>query len=155
MRIAILFTFLCVLAGGAQAQGTGLGIILGEPTGISFKNWTGSASAIDAAIAWSFDDEDSIHLHADFLRHDFGLIDVDPGSMPFYYGVGARLKLEDDPRLGVRGPLGLAYHFQDAPFDIFLEVVPMLDLIPDTEFEVDAALGARYFWGKRTSSSAR
>mgnify|MGYP000225820817 CR=1 FL=1 len=28
-----------------------------------------------------------------------------------------------------------------------LEVVPILDFIPDTEFEVNAGIGARYYFG--------
>jgi len=48
--------------------------------------------------------------------------------------------------LAVRIPVGIDYLFSDAPVDIFLEVVPMLDLIPKTKFQFNAALGARYFF---------
>jgi hypothetical protein len=41
----------------------------------------------------------------------------------------------------------LTYIFQSAPVDIFFEVVPILDLVPDTEFDLNAALGARFFFG--------
>jgi hypothetical protein len=30
--------------------------------------------------------------------------------------------------------------------DIFLEVVPILDLAPKTDFKINAAIGARYFF---------
>jgi hypothetical protein len=66
--------------------------------------------------------------------------------MPFYYGIGGRIKTSDDARIGVRVPLGLAYLFQNVPVDIFLEVVPILDLTPKTDFRINAALGARYFF---------
>ncbi|UCH66063.1 MAG: hypothetical protein JSW63_02715, partial [Ignavibacterium sp.] len=66
---------------------------------------------------------------------------------PIYYGIGARLKFgEEDTKLAVRIPVGAAYLFEDAPVDIFLEVVPMLELIPKTKFQFNAALGARYFF---------
>ena len=42
---------------GAQDSGFGLGIIFGEPTGISFKGWIGRRAAFDAAVAWSFEGE--------------------------------------------------------------------------------------------------
>lgn len=154
-RVLGTISLLLVLAGPAYAQraGTGLGFILGEPTGISFKTWTGGTSAIDAALAWSFEGEDSFHFHIDWMRHDFGVVDVEKGAMPFYYGIGGRLKAEDDTRVGARGVFGFAYVFASAPFDIFLEVVPILDLVPDTEFNMNAALGTRYFFGRGGQST--
>ena len=38
----------------AQDSGIGLGIILGEPTGVSLKSWVGRREALDVAVAWSF-----------------------------------------------------------------------------------------------------
>ena len=130
----------------AQDRGTGVGIIIGEPTGISAKHWLSSTTAIDGAIAWSFVDEGAFHIHADYLLHSFHLIRIEEGKLPFYYGIGGRLKTSGDARLGVRVPLGLAYIFQTTPIDIFLEIVPILDIIPQTDFRINAALGARYFF---------
>lgn len=130
----------------AQSSGVGLGIIVGEPTGFSFKYWTDSNTAIDAAIAWSFIDEGAFHIHGDYIFHNMRLITIPDGKLPFYYGIGARLKTANDAKLGVRVPLGLAYLFQNAPVDIFLEIVPILDFIPKTDFGINAALGARYFF---------
>lgn len=144
--IAILFSIIFITQIYSQDRGTGLGIIIGEPTGFSFKHWTSSTTAFDAAIAWSFINEGAFHIHVDYLLHSFRLIDVPEGKLPFYYGIGGRLKTSDKTRLGVRVPLGLAYIFQTAPVDIFLEVVPILDFIPKTDFRINAALGARYYF---------
>ena len=144
--IAILFSIIFITQIYSQDRGTGLGIIIGEPTGFSFKHWTSSTTAFDAAIAWSFINEGAFHIHVDYLLHSFRLIDVPEGKLPFYYGIGGRLKTSDKTRLGVRVPLGLAYLFQTAPVDIFLEVVPILDFIPKTDFRINAALGARYYF---------
>lgn len=144
--ITILFSIIFITQIYSQDRGTGLGIIIGEPTGFSFKHWTSSTTAFDAAIAWSFINEGAFHIHADYLLHSFRLIDVPEGKLPFYYGIGGRLKTSDKTRLGVRVPLGLAYLFQTAPIDIFLEVVPILDFIPKTDFRINAALGARYYF---------
>ncbi|UCH82722.1 MAG: hypothetical protein JSW50_09590 [Candidatus Latescibacterota bacterium] len=137
-----------ILAGAAAAQGTfGLGIIVGEPTGISAKWWLSERSAIDAAAAWSFSDDSAMTLVADYLLHNFDLINVEKGQLPIYFGVGGRVKFESDSKVGIRIPVGLAYIFDGMPLDAFFEIAPLLDLIPDTEFNVNAAIGIRYFFG--------
>lgn len=130
----------------SQNSGLGAGIIVGEPTGISLKYWTGNSTAFDGAIAWSFGNEDALHLHADMLMHNPDLIAVTQGSLPVYYGLGVKIKLEDKSKLGIRIPVGIAYQFVEAPFDIFLEIVPLLDLVPATDFGLNAAIGVRYFF---------
>lgn len=144
--LSMLFFLLFFTVTKAQSSGVGLGLIVGEPTGISFKYWTGSTTAFDAALAWSFIDEGAFHIHGDYIFHNMRLISVPEGLLPFYYGIGARLKTADDTKLGIRVPLGLAYLFKSAPVDIFLEIVPILDLTPKTDFGINAALGARYFF---------
>lgn len=133
----------------AQDTGFGLGIIIGEPTGLSFKSWTGSRTAIDGALAWSFDKEAAIHLHWDWLWHNFGAVEAERGDINLYYGIGGRIKFDDDGRAGVRVPLGLGYIFDTAPLDFFLEIVPILDLVPKTDFNLNAAMGMRYYFGQK------
>jgi len=130
----------------AQNKGFGLGMIVGEPTGVSFKYWTGSNSAFDGALAWSFVDGGALHIHADYILHSFNLFPVPSGSLPLYYGIGARIKFLDDAGIGVRVPVGLAYLFSSTPIDIFFEIVPILDLTPKTDFKINAAIGGRYFF---------
>jgi hypothetical protein len=144
--ILVLFSILFLSNVNAQSNGIGLGLIIGEPTGISGKFWTGSTTAFDAGLAWSFIDENAFQIHADYLFHNIRLITVSEGKLPFYYGIGARLKTANEIKVGVRVPLGLAYLFQNLPIDIFVEVVPILDIIPKTDFQINAALGARYFF---------
>lgn len=128
----------------------GLGVIIGEPTGPCFKYWTSQRTAIDGAVAWSFANNARMHLHADYLfYHDFGLIKVDKGRMPLYIGLGGRIRFAEgnaDDRMGIRIPVGLEYLFDTAPVDIFLEIVPILDLAPDTDLDFNGAIGVRYFF---------
>jgi hypothetical protein len=49
-------------------------------------------------------------------------------------------------RLGVRIPFGIAYQFSEVPVDVFLEIVPVLDLNPSTSGSINAALGVRYYF---------
>jgi hypothetical protein len=59
-------------------------------------------------------------------------------------------KFEDDSKVGVRVPLGMDYLLGTAPLDFFLELVPILDLAPSTDFSLNAAIGIRYFFGQET-----
>ncbi len=130
----------------AQDSGLGLGIIIGEPTGISGKLWTGYRTAIDGAVAWSFEKESSMHVHGDLLFHNFHVTKAHQGKFLTYYGIGGRVKFEDDSKVGVRIPLGINYLFAKAPLDFFVEIVPILDLAPSTDFSLNGAIGIRYFF---------
>jgi hypothetical protein len=134
----------------------GVGVIVGEPTGISFKSWTGTGHAIDGAAAWSFSEDDEFQFHIDYLFHNYDFFhaeDLD-GRLPVYFGVGGRTKFEensmrrdnDDTILGVRLPLGVAYHPSGPRLDFFVEIVPTLDFAPDTDFELDAGIGMRFYF---------
>ncbi len=147
---SVFFSLLLCNSIYAQGNGFGLGMILGEPTGISLKNWLGRSTAVDFAIAWSFEGKDSFTIHGDYLSHRFKLTQVESGSLPFYYGIGGSMKFkDDDTRLGARLPLGLNYHFENLALDLFLEFVPVLLLIPKTDFEINAGIGIRYFFTRK------
>ncbi|MFQ5823510.1 MAG: BAPKO_0422 family outer member beta-barrel protein [bacterium] len=151
--LAIILLFSLCDTAPAQQRGFGTGMILGEPTGISIKNWIGYSKAIDFAIAWSFEGNNSLTIHADYLNHNFKLIHVEKGSLPLFYGIGGRVRFNDhngkdndDIRFGVRVPVGLAYLFENVTLDLFTEIVPILDLVPETDFKLNAAVGIRFFF---------
>lgn len=145
------------IATARAEDGIGLGVIVGEPTGLSAKYWLGAEHAIDAAAAWSFSENDSFQFHMDYLIHKFGILKIDPatGRLPLYFGVGARAKLkhhdnphgrnEDDALLGIRVPFGIAILFAKAPVELFGEIVPVFDVAPKSDFAVNGAIGARYY----------
>ncbi len=142
----LVLLLMLALPGIAQDKKFGLGIILGEPTGIIAKYWTGRTTAFDFAGSWSFEGEDSLHLHVDYLFHSFNLFKVDRGKLPIYYGIGARLSLQDKTRFGIRLPVGISYMFDKAPFDIFVEIGPVMDVIPATDLHVFGFIGFRYYF---------
>ena len=145
LLITIILTVITTNATG-QSSGFGAGIMLGEPTGISLKNWMSTSNAWDVGIAWSSGKHGSFHLHSDYLWHSFNLIKVDKGVLPLYYGVGIRLLFADDSHFGIRGIVGLDYLFDGIPLDVFLELVPIFDMVPGTGFDFNGALGVRYFF---------
>jgi len=148
MKKLFLISLVSLFATGvfAQDSGLGLGVVFGEPTGLSAKMWTSQRTAIDAAVAWSFVGTGWLHIHTDFLIHNFDLINVSEGSLPVYFGVGAYLGLSSDLSFGARIPFGIAYHFEGAPVEIFAELVPGLGLLPEIQFYVGGGIGIRYYF---------
>lgn len=147
--ICLLIAGLVALAAPSPSRAFGIGVVAGEPTGLSFKQWLAGGNAVDAAAAWSFDDPGAFHFHMDYLYHMVSAGELRIPGWKFYLGIGGRLRLEeDDNRLGVRIPLGIDYLFRTSPFEFFVEVAPILDLAPATEMRVNVGAGIRYYFGQ-------
>jgi hypothetical protein len=146
----------------ARAQGTekgvfGLGIILGEPTGISAKLYLSDNTAVDAAVGGAFVGG-GLHVHADFLLHPWVLENRDTFVLPAYVGVGVRLLdhdrgVEGDFHIGARGVVGMLFDFKEIPIDAFVEVAAVLDVrLSDDDthgglgLAINAGIGARYYF---------
>jgi len=129
----------------AQTQGFGLGIMIGEPTGISGKYWIDSKSSLNFGIGWSIGA--SVHLHADYTFNNFSAIRASE-KFVLFYGVGARIRSQknNEVGLGVRGIIGIDWIPKEAPIDIALEVVPIFDLFPETSLKLAAAICWRYYF---------
>lgn len=152
MTIAGLAVLLALPAAAAGAgrldrSETELGVMLGEPTGLSGKWWRSSSNAIDAGLAWSFRKEGHLHVHADYLFHYFENSEIEDGTIPYYLGIGGRVRFEEeDTRVGVRFAAGLEYYKEDLPFGFFFEIAPILDIVPETELDVNGGIGVRYLF---------
>ena len=153
-KIAIIGLFIAVASANARTQDDfGIGIIIGEPTGLSLKYWLDEEHAVDGAAAWSYSENDSFQLHSDYLIHNYDWLEAD--ELPVYYGIGARLKFKDDDGrgrnenyaiFGIRVPIGVTYLFGDEPVDLFFELVPVLDLSPEVELDINVAAGLRFYF---------
>ncbi len=124
----------------------GLGLILGDPAGVNLKYWTGATTALGASVSWAVGTEKAFHAHLDYLFHDFDMFKVKSGRLGLYYGVGGRLKTNGETRVGIRIPLGVTYIFERAPLDVFFEVAPLLDVIPETKGDVQGGVGVRLYF---------
>ena len=138
-------------AGGLDAggsEGFGAGVMLGEPTGFNAKLWIGERSAIDGAIGWSFEGENNLEFHADYLYHLFDVLELSSGRLPIYFGAGLRYKVRDDrdDRFGFRAVAGLDYLFENAPLDIFFELGPVFNVTPDFDVDLTVGVGVRYWF---------
>lgn len=175
-RLAIVAVILG-MAGVAHAEGPpahpfGLGLMVGEPFGLSAKYYIGNKMAIDGGLGEVNDrwNDDGIHIHADVLWHPAILTDQPAFTIPFYVGVGGRfldhenrnynnngdlIWEDDDVHLGARVPFGVLMDFKKVSLDVFFELAMVVDLLVlEDDLNVDehdrvhlhAALGVRYYF---------
>jgi hypothetical protein len=147
----------------------GLGLELGEPDGLNGKVFVAPSGAIDFGLGYIYDHYyygDGLHIYADYLWHPAVLTDTPSFALPFYVGVGARfwdfhycvgnVCDYNGSAFGIRVPFGLAFDFKNTPIDIFVQLIPVLDLLSGdyymrygdrAHFGIDGSLGIR-FWVK-------
>lgn len=153
-RLLAAFVVVFLLAGAAAArpQGVGLGLMAGDPSGLSFKIWTSPRVAVDAGLGYSvFWYGQALHFHGDVLWHSRSLVQPEDGYLPLYIGLGGRVKLsnlDNKMRAGIRVPFGAEYVFNAVPLGLFLEIVPVFDLVPGTDYlGANSSVGFRYYFG--------
>jgi hypothetical protein len=159
LAVLAVCMFLVVQGAVTQDRGFGLGVIIGEPTGLSAKYWVSRVNAIDFGLGWSVggnwvgrsrshDDRGRrVHYHMDYLWHSFNAIHSSQ-RFPLYYGIGGRLNAGAgyDESLAIRGVIGIAWLPLNTPADFFIEIVPSFELLPASAFGLDAGIGARYYF---------
>jgi hypothetical protein len=147
-RLMLLCTFIFIVDAAAHAQGRGfgLGVIMGEPTGLSAKGWVSPRGALDAGLAWSFRRDGFLLAHADYLWHFHDVVNTEQRVIP-YIGIGGRFGAKDGESIaGIRIAGGLSWWPEGVPIDVFLEIAPVLDLTPATEMSANGGIGVRFFF---------
>ena len=138
----------CAIATPASGQYKSLGIggMFGSPTALSVKQWITRTSAFDLGAGWSLSRNPGIHLHGDLLFHRDDVEGLERGTSYVYVGIGTRIKAAfDDPRAGIRFPLGFTFINQEEPMDAFIELVPIMDVLPRPKFAMNVSVGGRFY----------
>jgi hypothetical protein len=144
----LIIVLLCPLAVHAEGMNSergmiGAGIVIGGPTGVCGKYWVTNYQAVDAVF--SVVGENNVYLRADYLFHDFRALPApEEGKLPLYYGPG--FEIESKGTGGIRAVIGVDYLFKDYPFDIFLQIAPVLKFSPTVSLSFSGGFGARYYW---------
>ena len=133
-------------------RGWGVGVILGDPTGLSGAWRPDEHKLVDAALAWSVPTS-SFEVHADYQHTVIEIRDPNAEFIAFPVAVGGGLKFASSTNAGrgpatisLRVPLVLSVVPDEVPIDGFLEVVPTMDVYPSTKFGADAGIGARVWF---------
>lgn len=142
-------------AGRPSEKGTlGLGLIFGEPTGISIKVYLADDRAIQGAFGASFY-ADAWQLHGEYLLHPWILQDRDTFVLPLYLGPGLRFMRYNGGRggeatfaAGLRAVVGLLFDFKHVPLDVFVEVGGVLEYDFTNGFGpgFNVGAGVRYYF---------
>ena len=141
----LLITF----ASGASAQDGrfGLGVQIGNPTGVTGKHHFGGRPVfIDWAVGFSLFEGQGLNTHLDFLWQP-RLMTFDRLKLDLYFGVGPQLWVQNDIfHAGVRAPLGVDLVLNRVPIDVFVEVAASLWIIEDVDLSADAGAGFRWWF---------
>jgi len=141
-----VFILLSAQIGFAQNRGLGLGLIAGEPTGISFKGWVTNSGAIQLAVGYpSLSSSHGTAISADYVWHSH--IFQSHEYFPLFYGIGGIFGASSGmDMMGARGVLGIAWWPHHSSIDVFLQLQPTLYFRPASEFEFDYGFGIRFFF---------
>lgn len=134
----------------------GVGIVLGEPTGLCAKLYLDDDTAIQGALGFNFYGS-GIQANAEYVLHPWIVQERDAFVLPIYVGPGVRFIQYDGGRndanhyaIGVRGVVGMLFDFKDVPLDVFLEVAGVLEYDFDDAYGWGVALnlgaGVRYYF---------
>ncbi|MGQ9702586.1 MAG: hypothetical protein ACUVQT_09075 [bacterium] len=154
----LLITILFFSIGSTQHLG--VGIIIGSPTGFTGKATFTQRSAVAVNIGWSLGDNPKLYLTGDYqflfptvLRwtDDMTGEQREIENLLPYIGIGGRFKFKEDEaqhetilNLGLR--LGGGVEYLISRFGIFLELYPVVNIYPGTDFDLEGGLGARIYF---------
>ena len=135
----LLVLFALALPVNAQPGGFGIGGQIGEPTGLTIKVQAGRA-AFDAAAEWDFDDYIFVQGHLILSERRF-----QGSQVGYYYGPGIFIGARNnaDTAFGLSFNAGVNYY--TGPIEFFGQVTPRLRLTPDSDFDIGAAFGIRFY----------
>lgn len=136
------------LAGKPADGPMGIGVFLGQPTGITFEMDLSEASWLDFKATWSFSGSSSgfnILLQGNYEYAFPDMLAIEEVAFTPFIGGGVFANVYDGgAAIGVRVPAGLAYRFRNVPLELFLEVGIDMYLIPGFGLGGSGGLGARY-----------
>lgn len=133
----------------SHANEIGVGIILGEPTGVSMSSALSGKTALDGALAYNTSSRGGFSLHMDHLWLNPTRFRSPFQDLKWYYGAGARTifiskgKHDGKTSFGPRFPIGLMKSVSNPSIAMFAEIAVIMDLVPGTEADIDFGLGFR------------
>ena len=155
----VVFAILCSLPRPAAARRTnfGLGIVGGDPTGLTGELVFGRRTSMDFTVGLDTFDDDAVYVAADYLIRVVDLAPRGSVGIPLYLGFGAfvvdydRGNNDDLIVVGPRVPFGLQLDFRAVPLVVFAELAVRFYMISnhergDDDSDVDGSIGFRIYF---------
>lgn len=149
-RLVAFAALLLAIAPAARAE-FGVGINLGEPTGLNLR--VGRDRTLEATAGWSLHEGGTnIVLLGNVLYHGRSVLSNPPlmGIVP-YAGAGlgfwmwdAKNSGDDDAGVWFQVPLGVDFRFA-IPLELTVHIDPGIDIVPETNATIHWGLGIRYW----------
>lgn len=157
--------FLCVLLmpclAVAQNSGPSIGLVVGSPTGFAFKNVFTRSAAIDIKAGWSLTENGKLHVTGDYQflfpqtmswTDDYDGRQHEVQGLTPYFGIGGRFLIRDnehdDAEFNVGVRLGGGVEYAINRFALFLEIYPVVNIVPSTDFDFDGGFGFRFYFSR-------
>ena len=149
----ILSTCLTLLCAGAAAaappSGPGVGVILGDPTGGTFRYFLSGTRSLDLGIGFSGD----AAMWADHAWHSWDMMPKpQSGDFDVWVSAGVRLETAPDPEFAARTMGGVSYWFPDHPVEVFATAGPVFQMTPVGSLGADGGVGVRFYFGGANGS---
>jgi hypothetical protein len=151
-RASVLLVIGALAATPAAARADlGVGVFVGEPTGVDVKVGLARRTALDVVIGWDRLAEGRVgYAHATFLAN-LGVARGRSVLVPLRLGVGVAVDdLGDEVDVAVRAPIELALRFRRTPIELYGELALKLTLLDggaaDDQIDGDGGLGLRLYF---------
>ena len=156
VSLFLITGFISASAAGPSGKDLGFGIMLGDPLGGTLKYWSSGSNAFNFSVGSSY--FGSPRVGADYLWHyepfhfeQFKLY-AGPGIV---LGIGSKdekdksdkfydLK-ESEAGIALRGIIGLAVIPKTIPFELFIEMGPLVGVAPEVGSAFDFGIGFRFY----------
>ena len=146
---ALFFAF-ASLPALAAPEGTGIGLTLGSPNGVTGRTWLSEETSLGYGAGWGLLEGNKFQLYADYLwnrPHTFE-INEEPFALFFGGGIGIRGKSgrnDGEVVFGPRLPVGVSYLFANPALELYLMAAINVGIIPSSDVYLDAHVGARFY----------
>ena len=138
--------FLTPLASRADSA---VGIVLGDPTGVTGRMGLDDRHSVEAAVAYTSGYYEGTYVRMTYLWDNARQFETNFDPLELYYGLGLRVitinhgRYNGDIAIGPRAPIGILYNFTNPNIEVFGEISAAVDLSPKTEVDLDLGIGAR------------
>jgi hypothetical protein len=155
----------------SSARGSfGLGVLLGQPVGLSFKLFVAPDHAFQLGLGYDLVFRDAALVTLDWVWHPVAIADTRTFELTWHVGLGGALGVwpvghdydcrapdplqPDLPQVcrtawvqpGARAPLGFDLRFHEIPLELYVEFAPGAFFYPVVEFLGQGGFGGRWYF---------